>query len=70
MASGGSGDVLAGIIGGLLAQGIAPFDAACAGVFLHGRAGDCAMWKKSQAGLIAGDILEEIPTVLHEVMAR
>lgn len=70
MATGGSGDVLAGIIGGLLAQGITPFDAACSGVFLHGRAGDSAMWKKSQAGLIASDILEEIPTVLREVMAR
>jgi NAD(P)H-hydrate epimerase len=70
MATGGTGDVLAGIIGGLLAQGLAPFDAACSGVFLHGRAGDCAMWKKSQAGLIAGDLVDEIPTVLREVMVR
>ncbi len=70
MATGGTGDVLAGIIGGLLAQGLTPFDAACSGVFLHGRAGDCAMWKKSQAGLIAGDIADELPTVLREVMVR
>lgn len=70
MATGGTGDVLSGIIGGLMAQGIRPFDAARAGVFLHGRAGDCAMWRKSQAGLLAGDILDEIPTVLREVTTR
>ncbi|MEI6148262.1 MAG: NAD(P)H-hydrate dehydratase, partial [bacterium] len=42
MATGGMGDALAGLIGGLLAQGLGPFEAACAGVFLHGRAGDNA----------------------------
>lgn len=70
MATGGTGDVLAGVIGGLLAQGVPTLDAACAGVFLHGRAGDGAMWKKSQAGLIAGDVADEIPSVLREVMVR
>ncbi len=70
MATGGTGDVLAGIIGGLMAQGIPPFDAARTGVFLHGRAGDCAMWKKSQAGLLAGDLVEELPSVLREVSTR
>jgi len=70
MATGGAGDVLAGIIGGLMAQGIPPLDAAKAGVFLHGRSGDCAMWRKSQAGILAGDILEELPVVLREVATR
>lgn len=70
MATGGTGDVLAGLIGGLMAQGMPPFEAACAGAFLHGRAGDNAMWMKSQAGLIAGDILNEIPGVFREVTVR
>ena len=70
MASGGMGDVLSGIIGGLLAQGISPFEAACAGVFLHGRAGDNAMWRQSQASLKAGDLVEELPVVFREIAAR
>lgn len=70
MATGGTGDVLAGMIGGLMAQGITPLDAARSGVFLHGRSGDCAMWRKSQAGLLAGDLLEELPSVLREVATR
>lgn len=70
MATGGTGDVLSGIIGGLMAQGIPPLDAARAGVFLHGRSGDCAMWRKSQAGILAGDLIEELPSVLREVATR
>jgi NAD(P)H-hydrate epimerase len=58
MATAGSGDVLTGIILGLLAQGIHPAIAACAGVFLHGLAGDLAVGQKSQTSLIAGDIIE------------
>ena len=42
MAKGGSGDVLTGVIGGLLAQGISPFEAACAGAYLCGKAGEAA----------------------------
>lgn len=70
MASGGMGDVLAGLIGGLLAQGIPPFEAACTGVFLHGRAGDNAMWRQSQASLRASDLIDELPLVFREVAAR
>jgi NAD(P)H-hydrate epimerase len=70
MATGGSGDILAGLIGGLLAQGLAPFDAACAGVYLHGRAGDNAGWRKSQVGLVAGDILDELAYAYREVGIR
>lgn len=64
MATGGSGDVLTGILAGLLAQGLSPYDAAVAGVYLHGLAGDFAAKKHSQRGLVAGDILSELPGVL------
>jgi len=70
MATGGAGDVLAGLLTGLLAQGLTPFDAACAAVFVHGRAGDMAAWRGSQAGLIAGDIVAEIPYAFRELTWR
>jgi ADP-dependent NAD(P)H-hydrate dehydratase / NAD(P)H-hydrate epimerase len=58
MATAGSGDVLTGIILGLIAQGISPENAALAGVYLHGLAGDLAVLQKSEISLIAGDIIE------------
>jgi len=64
MASGGTGDVLSGMIGGLLAQGVAPFDAAAAGVFFHGLAGDIAADHKTEPCLIAGDLLDYLPAAL------
>ncbi len=66
MATGGSGDVLAGIIGGLLAQKADPGEAARLGVYLHGLAGDAAAAKRSRYGLMAGDLLEALPEVLLE----
>ncbi len=60
MATGGSGDVLTGIILGLLAQGYHPQEACILGVYLHGMAGDIAAKKKSQQAMIAGDITENI----------
>jgi len=60
MATGGSGDVLTGILTGLLAQGYAPRSAALLGVFLHGLAGDLAAAQYSQPGMIAGDITAHI----------
>lgn len=57
MATAGSGDVLTGIITGLLAQGYSPFDAARLGVFLHGLAGDIAAAELSEYSLIASDIV-------------
>ena len=60
MATAGSGDVLTGMITGLVAQGYSPAKAAVIGVFLHGSAGDLAAKKKGQEALIAGDIVEEI----------
>jgi len=61
MASGGMGDVLTGIIGGLLAQGLSGEDAAVLGVFLHGLAGDRVASRCGTAGLLAGDLLSELP---------
>ena len=58
LATGGSGDTLAGIIGGLLAQGMAPFEAACAGAWMHGEAA-----KLFGAGLIAEDLAAMLPAV-------
>jgi NAD(P)H-hydrate epimerase len=61
MATGGSGDVLTGMITGLLAQNYRPSEAAILGVYLHGLAGDLAEKKLGREGLIASDIIEEIP---------
>lgn len=58
MATGGSGDVLTGIITGLLAQGYTSADAARLGVYLHGLAGDCAASRTGQYSLLAGDIVD------------
>ncbi len=60
MATGGSGDVLTGMILSLLAQGYEPADAAVAGVYLHGLAGDLAAQKTSRQALIASDITDNI----------
>lgn len=61
LGSGGTGDVLSGIIGGLLAQRLAPFEAACVGVYVHGLAGDLAAGAKTQRGMIARDVIEALP---------
>jgi NAD(P)H-hydrate epimerase len=64
MATGGTGDVLTGMIGSLLAQGYGPEDAARLGVHLHGLAGDLAVREKGEAGMIAGDLIEMIPAAI------
>jgi NAD(P)H-hydrate epimerase len=61
MASGGTGDVLAGTIGALLAQGLGPFDAARLGVYLHGLAGELVSERIGDAGMLAGDLPEALP---------
>jgi len=61
MASGGTGDVLAGTVGALLAQGLAPYDAARLGVYLHGLAGESVRERIGDAGLLAGDLPEALP---------
>ncbi|MCS6933914.1 MAG: NAD(P)H-hydrate dehydratase [Chitinophagales bacterium] len=68
MATAGSGDVLTGIIGALLAQGLSPAEAARLGVYLHGIAGDMAADEHSQAGMIAGDIVRCLPRAIMELM--
>lgn len=67
MATGGTGDVLAGLVGGLIAQGLSPLDAACAGVYLHGLAGDIAARELSTRGMIAGDVLRALPRAWLEL---
>ncbi len=65
MATGGSGDVLTGIIAALIAQGMTAYDAACLGVYVHGLAGDEAAVLKGTYSLMAGDIIESIYKVLN-----
>ncbi len=67
MATGGSGDVLAGVIGSLLGQGLPPEQAAAAGVYLHGWAGDLASRELGQTGMIAGDILKYLPAAFKTI---
>lgn len=67
MATAGTGDVLAGIIAGLIAQGFSLWDASCFSVYLHGLAGDLAAKKLGEASLIAGDILEFLPQAIKKV---
>ena len=61
MASGGTGDVLTGIIAGLLGQGLSGLQAAVAGVYFHGLAGDLAAAEKGMLSLVAGDLLDYLP---------
>ncbi len=69
MATGGTGDVLAGTIGGLLVQGLAPFDAARVGVYIHGQAGELVRERLGDAGLLAGDLPEALPIVRKRLTA-
>ena len=66
MASGGTGDVLTGMIAGLLGQRLSLFDAARLGVYLHGLAGDLAAAERGQIGLIASDLLDRIPLAIRQ----
>jgi ADP-dependent NAD(P)H-hydrate dehydratase len=61
MATGGTGDVLTGILTGLLCQGLEPFDAARVAVHVHGRAGDLAAASLGQISLIASDLIDHLP---------
>jgi ADP-dependent NAD(P)H-hydrate dehydratase / NAD(P)H-hydrate epimerase len=67
LATAGTGDVLSGTIGGLLAQGLSPYAAARAGVYLHARAGQQVFERLGDAGLLASDLLPELPLALRAV---
>jgi NAD(P)H-hydrate epimerase len=67
LASGGTGDVLSGTIGALLAQGLAPYAAARLGVYLHGMAGEAVRGRLGDAGLLASDLPDEIALARHRL---
>ena len=66
MASGGCGDVLTGMIAGLLGQHLSVFDAARLGVYLHGLAGDLAAAEQGEIGLLASDLADRIPPAIRQ----
>jgi len=67
MATAGSGDVLTGILLGLLAQSYTPVEASLLGVFLHGLAGDIALEDNSEESLLSGDIIRYIGMAFKEI---
>ncbi len=69
MAKGGSGDVLAGIIASLAAQGAAPLEAAAAGVHIHALAGDTAAERLGKTAMLPSDIIEALPAVFRRIEA-
>lgn len=68
LATAGTGDVLAGIISGMLAQGLEPFNAAGVGVYIHGLAGEELKEKIGNAGILASDLLPILPQVLRNLV--
>ena len=67
MGTGGSGDLLTGLVAALIAQGYSPYDAAVYGCYIHGRAGDYAKEKWGETGMVAGDVLYELPLVFKDI---
>jgi NAD(P)H-hydrate epimerase len=67
LASAGTGDVLAGVIAGQLAQGLSLFDAAALGVWLHAQAGEMVKANLGDAGMIASDLLPVLPLVIKQL---
>ncbi|MBI4531573.1 MAG: NAD(P)H-hydrate dehydratase [Candidatus Latescibacteria bacterium] len=70
MATGGMGDVLTGVIAGLIGQGMAPLEASVAGVYLHGLAGDLAINRIGGLGLLAGELIGELPGAIREIKMK
>ncbi|MEO6398139.1 MAG: NAD(P)H-hydrate dehydratase [Tepidiformaceae bacterium] len=67
LATAGSGDVLAGMIGGYLAQGLQPFEAASLGVYLHGAAGESLRLELGESGLLASELADRIPRATKDI---
>lgn len=67
MATAGTGDVLTGMVVGLLAQKVPSWEAACSATYLHGAAGDLAAQRLGQAGMLAGDVIDQIPHALQAI---
>jgi len=70
LASGGTGDVLSGIIAGFMAQGLSPNDATCCGVFAHGDAAERVRRRIGESGMVASDLLEALPETLASLRQR
>lgn len=68
MASAGVGDILTGAIGGFIAQGALPFDAAIMGVYVHGMTGDIVARIKGEHGMIASDIVDSLPYTIESIL--
>ena len=68
LAKGGSGDVLTGLITGLLAQGYTSFEASLIGVYVHGLAGDMTKEEKGEVAMIPTDVIENIPNAFKRLM--
>jgi NAD(P)H-hydrate epimerase len=69
LAAAGSGDVLTGVVGALLAAGLEPFDAAWAGAYIHGLAGEVAEEGRGALGVLAGDVADLIPEAARRIQA-
>ena len=69
LATAGTGDVLAGVIAGLVSQGLSPADAAALGVFLHGSAGERVRSELGDTGMVASDLLSALPRVIRDLRA-
>ena len=65
LATGGTGDVLAGVIAGFIAQGSEPYEAAVTAVYVHAEAGRRVASRLGDSGLLASDLLSELPLVMH-----
>lgn len=70
LASAGTGDVLAGVIAGLVAQGVPLFEAAACGVYLHGKAGEMVKDKLGDAGMVASDLVPALPLVIKRLKEK
>jgi hydroxyethylthiazole kinase-like uncharacterized protein yjeF len=70
LASAGTGDVLTGVIAGLVAQGLSPFDAAACGTYLHAQAGNLVRQEMGDAGMLASDLLPKLPQVIKKLRQK